>query len=254
MVELRDVTFGYDREPVLEGVSLAILPGELLGLVGPNGGGKSTLLKVLLGLVTPWSGTVDNPLRQRPGAIGYVPQFSTFDRRFPLRVQDAVLMGRLGRRGAFRRTTAEDRAATTRALDRLRLGELSRRPLAELSGGQLQRTLIARALVSDPEILLLDEPTASVDAASRDALQAIFAELIGTVPIVLVSHDLELVARQATRIALLNRTLSFLPGHDGTAADLHQHSHGYGAALFGGETCPAESAAAVAALTRSWTS
>jgi|CXWL01.1.fsa_nt_gi zinc transport system ATP-binding protein len=250
VLELRHVTFGYDAEPVLEDVSLAIQPRELLGLVGPNGGGKSTLLKILLGLIRPWSGEVVNPLRAEPGAIGYVPQFSTFDRRFPLRVMDAVLMGRLGRRGGFRRYTADDRAAAVTALEQLRLTDLARRPLADLSGGQLQRTLIARALASRPRILLLDEPTASVDSASRDALAAIFADLVDTIPIVIVTHDLELVARRAHRIALLNRRLSFLPGHEGLAEHAHHHGH----ALLDGASCPAESAGAVATLSRSWAS
>src|SRR4029079_14079887 len=133
--------------------SLAIYPPDSLAVIGPNGGGKTTLLKLVLGLLTPWSGRIVDHLPPRRGRFGYVPQFSTFDRSFPLRVAEAVLMGRLGRRGLVRPSTRDDREAVARSLERLKLTPLARAHISELSGGLRQPVLIARALGSDPAAL-----------------------------------------------------------------------------------------------------
>jgi len=146
LVEIRDVTFGYGREVVLDHVSLEIGARDFLAVIGPNGGGKTTLLKAILGLVSPWSGEVvyNLPSGHDPrGRLGYVPQFSTFDRDFPLRIADMVLMGRLGRRNLLRPYSREDRAAAERTIDRLGLAGVARAHASEVSGGQLQRALIA---------------------------------------------------------------------------------------------------------------
>ncbi len=253
VLALRRVTFGYEREPVLEDVSLDVQPGDFLALVGPNGGGKTTLLKLLLGLVKPWRGEVVRRLsprggalgdskprggalgdskprggalgysQPRGGALGYVPQFSTFDKHFPLRVLDAVLMGRLGLRGMFRRDRPEDFAAARRALERLGTLHLAEAQIGELSGGELQRVLIARALAGEPEVLLLDEPTAAVDAASRRLLDTVLAEVHREIPVVVVTHDPSAVASHVTRVALVDRRLSWLSPEE--IHHLHCHHH-----------------------------
>jgi zinc transport system ATP-binding protein len=138
-----------------------------------------------------------------------VPQFSTFDRDFPLRITDMVLMGRLGRRNLLRPYSREDRAAAQRTIDRLGLAGVARAHASEVSGGQLQRALIARALVGDPEILFLDEPTASIDAESRDTLRGLLADLNRTIPIVVVTHDITSLAPMVRRIACINRKLFY---------------------------------------------
>ena len=212
LVEVRDVTFGYGREVVLDHVSLAIEPRDFLAVIGPNGGGKTTLLKAILGLVRPWSGEVvfHLPSGSDPrGRLGYVPQFSTFDRDFPLRIADMVLMGRLGRRSVLRPYSREDRAAAGRAVERLGLTGVARAHASEVSGGQLQRALIARALVSEPEILFLDEPTASIDAESRETLRELLEDLNRTIPIVVVTHDVTSLAPMVRRIACINRKLFY---------------------------------------------
>ena len=209
LLEVRDLTFGYGNEVVLDRVSLAIYPRDYLAVIGPNGGGKTTLLKLLLGLLSPWSGRIVDHLPPRRGKFGYVPQFSTFDRSFPLRVAEVVLMGRLGRRGLVRRYTREDREAVGRALDRLHLSPLARAHVSELSGGQLQRVLIARALVSDPDVLFLDEPTASIDAESREVLREVLAEQNERIPIVVVTHDVTSIAGAVRNVACVNRTLHY---------------------------------------------
>lgn len=214
LISVRDVTFGYGREVVLDRVDLEIHDHDFLAIIGPNGGGKTTLLKVILGLLRPWSGEVvfNLPGGRTQGRLGYVPQFSTFDKSFPLRVADVVLMGRLGSRGLLHRYTREDRAAAAGALERLRLADLARAHIDEISGGQLQRVLIARALVSDPDILFLDEPTASIDAESRVTLRGLLEELNERIPVVVVTHDVTSIAPMVQRIACINRRLFYHGG------------------------------------------
>ncbi|MFY9825825.1 MAG: metal ABC transporter ATP-binding protein [Thermoanaerobaculia bacterium] len=218
LLQVRDVTFGYGREVILDHVSLDIEPRDFLAVIGPNGGGKTTLLKVILGLVRPWSGEVVFHLSSGAsgasgssprGRLGYVPQFSTFDKDFPLRLGDMVLMGRLGSRGLLRPYSRADRAAADLAMERLSLTPLARAHVAEVSGGQLQRALIARALVSDPDVLFLDEPTASIDAESRETLRELLADLNRTIPIVVVTHDVTSFAPMVSRIACINRRLFY---------------------------------------------
>jgi zinc transport system ATP-binding protein len=232
LVEVRDVTFGYGREVVLDHVSLTIEPRDFLAVIGPNGGGKTTLLKAILGLVHPWSGEVlfRLPSGSDPrGRLGYVPQFSTFDRDFPLRIDEMVLMGRLGRRSVLRPYSREDRAAAGRAIERLGLAGVARSHASEVSGGQLQRALIARALVSEPEILFLDEPTASIDAESRETLRELLEDLNRAIPIVVVTHDVTSLAPMVQRIACINRKLFY---HGGPELSLEVMEEVYG--------CPVE--------------
>ena len=215
LVSVCHLTFGYGKEVVLDHVDLEIQRRDFLAIIGPNGGGKTTLLKVMLGLLRPWSGEVVYHLadsRDPRGRLGYVPQFSTFDEDFPLRVRDMVLMGRLGHRGLLRSYSREDRAAADAALDRLGLRGVARAHVSEISGGQLQRVLIARALVSSPEILFLDEPTASIDAESRGTLSRLLEELNRTIPIVVVTHDVTSIATMVNRIACINRRLFYHGG------------------------------------------
>ena len=235
IVAVRNLTFGYGREVVLDGVDLEIQPRDVLAIIGPNGGGKTTLLKVMLGLLRPWSGEVvyhlpsgDDPR----GRLGYVPQFSTFDRDFPLRVHDMVLMGRLGNGGPgglLRPWSRQDRAAAAQAIERLGLAGVARAHVAEISGGQLQRVLIARALVSDPEILFLDEPTASIDAESRATLGELLEELNRSIPVVVVTHDVTSIASMVRHIACINRRLFY---HGGPELSLEVMEEVYG--------CPVE--------------
>ncbi|HEX9943447.1 MAG TPA: metal ABC transporter ATP-binding protein [Thermoanaerobaculia bacterium] len=215
LVEVQDINFGYRSEVVLDHVSLEIQPRDFLAIIGPNGGGKTTLLKVVLGLLRPWSGEVVYHLpsgRDPRGRLGYVPQFSTFDKDFPLRISDMVLMGRLGRSNLLRPWSREDRAAADRALDRLGLSGVARAHVSEVSGGQLQRALIARALVSEPEILFLDEPTASIDLESRETLRELLEDLNRAIPIVVVTHDVTSIAPMVSRIACINRKLFYHGG------------------------------------------
>jgi zinc transport system ATP-binding protein len=210
LLALRDAVFAYDGEPILDHVTLEVGRRDFLAIIGPNGGGKTTLLKVLLGLLTPQAGTVERS-PARAGALGYVPQFATFDRDFPLRVREVVQMGRLSLRGRGRRYNSADRMAVAATLARLGLAPIAEKPVGQLSGGQLQRTLIARALVGEPEVLLLDEPLASVDAEFREVLVDTLRELHANLPIVVVTHDLTPFAGVVRQIACMNRRLHYHP-------------------------------------------
>jgi manganese/iron transport system ATP-binding protein len=216
-VQVRGVWAGYDSHVALEDVSFSLEKGSLVGLVGPNGSGKSTLLKVMLGLHRPWRGSV-HLFGEGPGAgrgrVGYAPQSELVDWSFPVTVEDVVGMGRIGRlpgraavrAGLWRRQDPEDRRTVGRCLERVRLAPLAKRPIGELSGGEQRRMLIARALAREPEILLLDEPMAGLDAASQHDVLHLFEGLRDEGKTLLVAtHDLSCVAGCFNLALLLNR-------------------------------------------------
>ena len=219
--------------PVLEDVSLRIESDDYLALLGPNGGGKSTLLRVLLGLQEPDAGSV-RVLGQSPrmarGRIGYVPQSFGFDRDFPIRVLDVVRMGRLG----ANRPGDDDELARA-ALARVEMAPLAARPIGALSGGQLQRVLIARALAQQPSLLLLDEPTASLDERIGRSVWELFSELSEEMAVVVVSHDIGAISQHVRSVACLNRRLHAHPTREltseileatyGCPVDLLAHGH-----------------------------
>jgi zinc transport system ATP-binding protein len=210
VIDVQHAHFAYGAVPVLEDVELSVQRGEFLGLVGPNAGGKSTLLKLILGLLEPGAGRVlvlgQTPRRARR-RLGYVPQYPPFARDFPISVGDVVLMGRLGlgrMLGGWRRA---DRDAAQRALAEVEADDLAGRPIGTLSGGQLQRVLLARALVGEPEVLILDEPTANIDQRLEGEIFDLLARLNERLTIVVVSHDIAFISTYVSRVACLNRTL-----------------------------------------------
>jgi len=229
-IVLEDVSFGYTGEPVLTDVNLRIGEREIVVIVGPNGSGKTTLLKLMLGLLKPGSGTVQvlgQPPERARAAIGYVPQQTRHDPQFPVGVMDVVLMGRLGAAGARGWYSAADRAAAEAALADVDLAGAGARPFAALSGGQRQRVLIARALVSAPRLLLLDEPTSSVDQSTVQRLYRVLKALSERMTVVFVSHDVGVVSSMVTSVVCVNRTVTLHPTSALTGQTL--------AALYGGD-------------------
>ncbi len=212
VVKLKDVWVRYDGEAVLEGINLSIGQSDFLGIIGPNGGGKTTLLKVMLGLITPRQGQVSIlgklPQNSR-NSIGYVPQINVFDRDFPINAWDVVLMGRYGNTGLVKRYGKADKDSAQRALETVGISNLKSRQIGKLSGGEQQRVFIARALVSQPKLLLLDEPTASVDPAMQTEFYELLDRLKKQMAIVLVSHDISAVSIYVDKIACLNRQLFY---------------------------------------------
>lgn len=213
-IAFEGVSFGYRAGmPVVENASFRVGNHAAVCVIGPNGGGKTTLLHLMLGLLKPGSGTLRvlgaDPVAAR-ARIGYMPQHVGFDDSFPVSVRDVVLMGRLGRHVIARYGRA-DRAAAFEALEEMEVADLARRPFAALSGGQRQRVLIARALASHPDLLLLDEPTAYVDPAFADQFYEIMRRLKTRLTVVLVSHDLGVVSEGVDSVICVNRTVRVHP-------------------------------------------
>lgn len=200
-----NLSFAYGNQLVLDNVSFGVPKGELLAIIGPNGGGKTTLLKLLLGILSPSSGTV-TVLGGRPHEtkrrIGYVPQDTNVNRGFPVTVSDVVRMGRLGIKGARRNDPV-----VAESLERVGMSEFAHTRMNELSGGQRQRVMIARALAVRPEILFLDEPTANIDTLWQNRLYELLRELNRSMTVVVVSHDIGAISRHVTSVACINRTV-----------------------------------------------
>ncbi|MFC1987895.1 metal ABC transporter ATP-binding protein [Chloroflexota bacterium] len=212
VVSIKDIWVQYDGVPILEGVSLSVERGSFLGIIGPNGGGKTTLLKVMLGLVNPSRGKV-YVLGQPPGRsrqhIGYVPQYNLFDRDFPINVRDTVLMGCNGITGLIKHYSREDKERAQEVLKTVGMLPYQNQQIGKLSGGEQQRVFIARALVSRPKLLLLDEPTASVDSSMQTEFYELLVTLKNEMTIIMVSHDISAVSIYVDNIACLNHQLFY---------------------------------------------
>ncbi len=212
MIEIKNLWAGYEHESVLENINFTIYEGDFIGLIGPNGGGKTTLIKVLLGLVKPDRGSVTIkglPVDEGRKFLGYVPQLVEFDHQFPIRVWDVVEMGRLGSRGLFKPYSSLDHQKVEEALRSVEMLDFIRKPVGELSGGQRQRVYIARALASDPELLILDEPTSNVDPQVSNSIFSLLHQLNESMSILLITHDMSAVSSYTKTIGCINRNLHY---------------------------------------------
>jgi len=212
IVRLENIWMRYDGINVLEDINLSILHGDFLGIIGPNGGGKTTLLKVMLGLLKPTQGQITYPghtLQQGRKLVGYVSQHNLFDRDFPASVWDVAMMGRFKSAGLFRRYSKTDKEITAKALDTVSMIDLKDRQMGKLSGGEQQRVFIARALATEPELLILDEPTASVDTTTQTEFYELLQSLKQDISIVIVTHDLSAISIYVDKIACLNVQLHY---------------------------------------------
>jgi len=227
IIACQDLAFGYESKPILQQVNIAIPQGDFVCVVGPNGSGKTTLLKLVLGLLQPTSGRIEvfgqAPHRAR-GRIGYVPQHPRLDPLFPVSALDVTLMGRLGCGPSWLGWRGQDRQRARAALAEVGLADRADHHFASLSGGQKQRVLIARALAGDPELLLLDEPTAGLDAHVEDEFYRLLQELNQRLTIVLVSHDLGFVSGFVKSVVCVGREVLVHPTSEITGeiiADLY---------------------------------
>ncbi|MFA9463139.1 MAG: metal ABC transporter ATP-binding protein [Velocimicrobium sp.] len=212
-IHIDNLSVYYGETPAIKNICLDVNIGEFLGIIGPNGGGKSTLLKAILGLIPITAGSIEiygQERRKNKTAIGYVPQFATMDRRFPISVFEVVLSGRLkAGLSPFMKYSRADKEMAYEQLRRVGIEHLAKRQISELSGGEFQRLLIARALTVSPKLLLLDEPTASVDLTSREQIYHLLEELNKEMTIVLVTHDLLAISSKVQKLACLNGSLVY---------------------------------------------
>lgn len=218
LVKLDKVNASYSGKTVLSDVSLEVRPNDFMGVIGPNGGGKTTLLKLILGLLKPDSGTITRNIGKND--IGYLPQVSQFDDHFPITVYNVVLSGLSKGMGLQKMKKTESRGKVEEILDSVGLSDLQHRPIGEISGGELQRTMLARAIISSPRLLVLDEPNTYVDNRFEQELYRILEELNKQMAIMLVSHDVGTITPWIKSIACVNRSLHFHPSNKITNAQL----------------------------------
>lgn len=214
-VSLENVNCSYGSYNVLSGISASFPASEMTAIIGPNGGGKTTLLKVIAGLIRPDNGTVHifgesiRAAREKV-LIGYVPQAAQFDRHFPIKVEDVVLSGTLHHQWVpFKRYTSTDRQKAKKVMEDMGLFGLRKRQIGQLSGGQLQKVLISRALINDPKLLLLDEPTASIDTQTKNQIYTKLSDLTPEISIIIVTHDMAAISSYFDTIACLNRKIHY---------------------------------------------
>lgn len=207
IIEVRGLSAGYDGRTVLHDINLTVYEHDFLGIIGPNGGGKTTLIKCILGLLKPTAGKIT----YNTSTMGYLPQYNTIDRKFPISVEEVILSGLSSKKSLISKFTDEQHEKVRSVITRMGLEGLEKRAIGQLSGGQLQRALLGRAIVSDPSVVILDEPSTYIDKRFEARLYELLAEINKECAIILVSHDIGTVLQQVKSIACVNETLDYHP-------------------------------------------
>lgn len=208
IIEIKNLSAGYDGRNVLHDINLTVYEQDFLGIIGPNGGGKTTLMKCILGLLKPTDGEI---IFHCKPSLGYLPQYNTIDRKFPISVEEVILSGLSIQKSLTARFTPEEKEKSKQVIARMGLEGLEHRAIGQLSGGQLQRALLGRAIISDPSVLILDEPNTYIDKRFEARLYELLAEINKECAIILVSHDIGTVLQQVKSIACVNETLDYHP-------------------------------------------
>jgi len=226
ILEIKNLSFAYDGDTVLEDISLTVNKYDFLAIIGPNGGGKTTLLKLMLGVLQPQKGEISiegkSPVDAR-SLIGYVPQNTNVNIDFPIKVIEVVLMGHVGGKRPFWGYGKDEISCAMGSLKEVGMEAYAKRKIGDLSGGQRQRVMIARALCANPDILILDEPTSSIDARGQKEIYSLLKELDKNITVVVVSHDITVILEYATRAAYVNKQLTY---HDISDKSHLFHTHG----------------------------
>jgi zinc transport system ATP-binding protein len=211
IIELKNVSAGYNGETIIEDVSLEIFRNDFIGVIGPNGAGKTTLIKTILRLITPYKGEINYffKARKSEAPIGYLPQVNTIDNRFPITVKDVIMSGLLSRKKLIKRFTKEEKQKADILIKQMKIEKIASKPIGELSGGQMQRVFLCRAIISDPELLILDEPNTFVDNKFESELYEILKKLNEKMAIVVVSHDIGTISTYVKTIACVNRKVHY---------------------------------------------
>ncbi|MFO7810485.1 MAG: ABC transporter ATP-binding protein [Candidatus Delongbacteria bacterium] len=221
LLELNNISAGYGRSVVVHDVYLKVYEKDFLGVIGPNGGGKSTIMKVILGIIKPVNGKI---VFNRKLKFGYLPQFNLNDAKFPISVKDVVLSGLISEKKMFRGFSKDQIRRAENIIDKFGISEYRNSPYGELSGGQIQRVLLSRAIVSDPDILILDEPTAFTDEEFSNDLYTLLSEINQEKAIIMVSHDTGVISSYVKNIACVNGTLHYHSGSNISADMLDKYS------------------------------
>lgn len=207
IVELKDISVSYERKVAIENVNFTINKNDFIGVIGPNGGGKTTLIKVILGIVKPHQGKI--LFHEANKKIGYLSQYHNFDSSFPISVEETILMGLMNNWKPFYFRKKEIKQSLQKTLERLKITHLQKKNMGELSGGEMQKVFLARAIISNPVLLLLDEPDTYIDSKFENELYEILEEINKTTAIVLVSHDAGIISSHVKSIACVNRHLHY---------------------------------------------
>ena len=238
IIDIQNLNFSYNGQPILIGVNLSLQAGDFMVMIGPNGGGKTTLLKLMLGLLEVDSGTVrifGKPPKGVSHRIGYVPQDVLINKNFPVSALDVVLMGRLKPGRGWSRPSREDRMAALEALKQVEMDKFYDHRIGELSGGQKQRVFVARALATNSQLLFLDEPTASIDTKGQGEFYSLLKELNKTITIIIVSHDLMVISGYVKSVACVNQRFHY-HGHAELTGEMIEMMYHCTAE----DTCPVE--------------
>lgn len=220
VIEIEQLSAGYDHKSVLRDINLSVYERDFLGIIGPNGGGKTTLIKLILGLLQPLSGEIRFFREGKPTeelAMGYLPQYNAIDKKFPISVYDVILSGLSRKKSLFKPFTSEHHDRVEEIIKRMGLQGKEKKSIGLLSGGQIQRALLGRAIVSNPEVVILDEPNTYIDQRFESRLYEILSEINQERAIILVSHDIGTVVSNVKTIACVNETLDYHPGSEVTA-------------------------------------
>lgn len=211
LIELKGIAAGYDGQVAIEAVNLEIQEQDFIGVIGPNGGGKTTLARVILGLIKPIKGKIINNINGSgtSKSFGYLPQINFIDKKFPISVRDVVMSGFMEKDKLFSRFTQEEKEKAREVIDYMGIEKISKKPVGELSGGQLQRVFLARAVVSSPELLILDEPNTFVDNQFESEMYAKLKELNKKMAIMIISHDVGMISSYVKTIACVNKQLHY---------------------------------------------
>ena len=221
LIRIKDLAIGYEGEPpVVSHINLTIKEQDYIGVIGPNGGGKTTFIRTLTGALAPLAGSL---VYKKGLRMGYLPQTKSIDKSFPLSVTDAVLSGLMAEKGVFGRYGKADRERAVALLNEIGVGRLAKRTIGGLSGGELQRVLLCRALISEPQLLILDEPTTFVDNKFEKELYELLAELNKRMAIIMVSHDLGTISRYVKSIVCINRCFHYHPSNVITPEQLRDY-------------------------------
>jgi zinc transport system ATP-binding protein len=226
LIQVNNISVAYGSKTVLENASLTVSPADFIGIIGPNGGGKTTLLKAILGLVPLKNGQINfsEKLKNKGGDIGYLSQINKFDNRFPITVTEVILSGLAKKNSWFQRYSKADKVKVQNIIEELGIGNIAQKPIGELSGGQMQRVFLGRSIISDPKLLVLDEPGTYVDNKFESELYEMLHTLNERMAILLVSHDVGTICTHVKSIACVNQTLHYHPSNIISAQQLQSYN------------------------------